>query len=281
MKAEPPQDKLDDFARAIPSLNPDVVCPALLDALEEGNPWIMRAKALCVIETVLRVEAERMADVDGGGGGMTPYTDFFHACSDEIEPLADHARVSVKAPARRVLMALGVDGTTIARSSANAAVDAQAPVAPPPNLLDFDEPSVLDKTTAPPLPPPPTYAATPVPPQASDHGYFVPTMGGTGGSLFSGLNTKATSAPAASTPIVVSSTLADLPSTSSSSQPQDDLLGVMSAETSVSTTSGFNDLFGNMSVKGAEAKVDTVPSNASSSAVRILRRLCSFHFFLV
>jgi hypothetical protein len=47
----------------------------------------------------------------------------------------------------------------------------------------------------------------------------------------------------------------------------------MSAETSVSTTSGFNDLFGNMSVKGAEAKVDTVPSNASSSAVRILRRL--------
>ncbi|KAL3817053.1 hypothetical protein ACHAXA_000103 [Cyclostephanos tholiformis] len=259
MKAEPPRDKLDDFARAMPSLNPDVVCPALLDALEEGNPWIMRAKALCVIETALRVEAERTMTA---GGGMTPYTDFFHACSAEIEPLANHARVSVKAPARRVLMALGVDGATNAGASADATVVAQAPVAPPPNLLDFDEPSVLDGATAfpPPSspPPPPPPAAPPVPPQASE--------GGTGGSLFSGLNTKATSAPAASASIAPSPTLADFPSTSSSSQPQDDLLCVTGAEASVPTAGGFNDLFGNMSVKSTEASVDSATSNAPNSA---------------
>ena len=56
----------------------------------------MRAKALCVIETVLKVEAER-------GGEVHAYTDFFHACAAEIEPLAGHARASVKGPAKRVL----------------------------------------------------------------------------------------------------------------------------------------------------------------------------------
>ena len=35
-KAEPPSDKLAAFTQAIPSLNPDLVCPALLDALEDG-----------------------------------------------------------------------------------------------------------------------------------------------------------------------------------------------------------------------------------------------------
>ncbi|KAL3764027.1 hypothetical protein ACHAW5_005111 [Stephanodiscus triporus] len=200
--AAPSGDKLDEFARAVPSLNPDIVCPALLDALEEGNPWIMRAKALCVIETVLRVEAERVMVV---GGGDTPYTDFFHACSAEIVPLADHSRVSVKAPAKRVLMALGVDGTTMNGSPANVTAVAQAPIAPPPNLLDFDGPSALDEVTT---------AAAPVP-SAAD---------------------------------------------------QDDLLGGMGAEASVSATGSFNDMFGSMSVKSAEAKVDTVTLNASNSA---------------
>jgi hypothetical protein len=265
MKAEPPHDKLDDFARAVPSLNPDVVCPALLDALEEGNPWIMRAKALCVIETVLRVEAERTM---AAGGGVTPYTDFFHACSAEIEPLADHARVSVKAPAKRVLTALGVDGSAMSGSSANATAGvAQAPVepppTPPPNLLDFDEPSALDGATAP-------VAAAPAPP-AADYGSSVPTAGGTVGSLFSGLNTKAASAPVASTPVVVSPPSAALPSTSGSSPQQDDLLGGMGAEASVAATGSFSDFFGNMSVKSDEAKVDMTISNVPNPAVSILR----------
>ena len=38
MKAEPPADRLAKFVRAVPSLDPDLVCPALLDTLEEGNP---------------------------------------------------------------------------------------------------------------------------------------------------------------------------------------------------------------------------------------------------
>lgn len=250
MKAEPPADKLDEFAHAIPSLNPDVVCPALLDALEEGNPWIMRAKALCVIETVLRVEAERVMTV---GGGETPYTDFFHACSAEIEPLAEHARASVKAPAKRVLTALGIDETSMMNgSSANHHVTAVAhsPVAPPPNLLDFDAPIALEETPA-------SDVAAPSPP-AAEYGSTAATMAGTGGSLFSGLNTKATHIRDASAPVVSSPPVTADPSTSV----QDDLLGGFGTDSSAPATSSFNEMFGNMTVKDTA----DVNSNCSISA---------------
>eukprot|EP00978_Attheya_sp_CCMP212_P049231 scaffold634456_cov55-Attheya_sp.AAC.2 len=54
MRAEPPQEKLEAFKRAVPSLDADLVCPALLDALEDGQPWIIKAKALCVIEACIK-----------------------------------------------------------------------------------------------------------------------------------------------------------------------------------------------------------------------------------
>lgn len=240
MKAEPPADKLEEFARAIPSLNPDLVCPALLDALEEGNPWIMRAKALCVIETVLKLEAER-------GGEVQAYTDFFHACSGEIEPLSNHARASVKAPAKRVLAALGVDGSAAAMNGGATAISAAAaaPAAPPTNLLDFDDE------------PAPVPVAAPVVP---------PNEASAGGSLFSGLNTKAGAVPA---PVAS-------PPTVPVAQQQDDLLGGLGgpSPTEVSsvpavpdassapavTNAGSGDLFGNMTVKSAssDVKVETV-----------------------
>ncbi|KAL7540607.1 hypothetical protein ACHAXR_010250, partial [Thalassiosira sp. AJA248-18] len=247
MKAEPPEDKLEEFARAIPSLNPDLVCPALLDALEEGNPWIMRAKALCVIETVLKVEGET-------GGEVQSYTDFFHACSGEIEPLSNHARASVKGPAKRVLMALGINGSTTAfavngAGNAGATVSAApaAPVAPPTNLLDFDEPA-------------PAAAATLVSPAITVTDAS-PAGGGGEGSLFSGLSTKAASA--ASPPTVPTV--------------QDDLLGGLSgpSPTEVSAVpapvmanGGSSDLFGNMTVKSAtaEAKTETAAPQPASAA---------------
>jgi hypothetical protein len=86
---EPPQDKLE----------------ALLDELEEGNPWILRAKALCIIETVLNLEAERKT---GCRGDEVPYADYFRRHSDRIEPLANHPRESVNFPAKRVMLALGL-----------------------------------------------------------------------------------------------------------------------------------------------------------------------------
>ena len=253
MKAEPPQDKLDEFAHAIPSLNPDIICPALLDALEEGNPWIMRAKALCVIETVLRVEAERVMAV---GGGKTPYTDFFHACSAEIEPLAQHARANVKAPAKRVLLALGVDETSIMNGSStvvnhNAATTTEAGqtfLAPPPNLLDFDEPIT-------------TSEETPASAIATAPALSPPTIdGGAGGnSLFSGLNTKASHVRNVSAPVVTATVPADIPLSSA----QDDLLGGFGTEVSVPATSSFNDMFGSMTVKGNTTTETTNGSTAS------------------
>ncbi|KAL9189387.1 hypothetical protein ACHAXT_009062 [Thalassiosira profunda] len=230
MKAEPPADKLAEFAAAVPSLDPDLVCPALLDALEEGNPWIMRAKALCVIETVLTAEAAR--------GDGHAYADFFHACADEIAPLADHARASVRGPAKRVLDALGVEGGAAATNGAGAAV-----AAAPTNLLDFDAPA------APAVAAPVAEAVAPTAPA--------------GDSLFSGLNTKA-AAPTAAAPAPPAAP----PAT------QDDLLGGLGSGPSVDPpapaaaapvaangTAPGGDLFGNMNVK-SEGVAEAAPAPA-------------------
>ncbi len=245
MKAEPPQDKLDEFARAIPSLNPDVVCPALLDALEEGNPWIMRAKALCVIETVLKVEAERNDEVQA-------YSVFFHACSGEIEPLVNHARASVKGPAKRVLALLGIDEIPM-NGSGSMTLAAQDPVTPAANLLDFDDEPVASTVTD--LP-----AAAPMPASGVDA-----SAGNSGPSLFSGLNTKAASAPA----VVFAS--AQAPPLAAPSMPvavtpqqQDDLLGGMGSEPLDTATSNSADLFSNVAVDSTDDKVEKTTLNGTA-----------------
>jgi hypothetical protein len=228
MKAEPPQDKLAEFARSVPSLNPDCVCPALLDALEEGNPWIMRAKALCVIETVLSV----MAEVEGSNA----YADFFYACAAEIAPLANHARAAVKGPAKRVLALLGLEGDVATANGEANGVAAASPVAEAPNLLDFDDPSP-QAVTAPVAPPQLSVEATPQ-----------PAVSNKSNSLFSGLNTKAAAPvppPAAPAPALPAQ--------------EDDLLGgfgdIAPSTQAVPTTTApapSNDLFGDMSVKSTE-----------------------------
>lgn len=160
MKAEPPPEKLAAFLRSVPSLNPDLVCPSLLDALEDGQPWIIKAKALCVIERVIQSAVET-------NGESNPYSDFFHACSEEIEPLASHNRSAIRDPARRVLKALGIDGVSGAAVAPKAPAAAPAPPVEPPNLLDFDDeaaPTAAGSPTAPPpatAPPPPAPEAAP------------------------------------------------------------------------------------------------------------------------
>jgi len=251
MKAEPPQDKLEDFARAVPSLNPDLVCPALLDALEDGNPWIMRAKALCVIETVLKV----MDGQGGGGGESNAYADFFHACAGEIEPLANHARQSVNAPAKRVLALLGVAPGVVSpptRMNGGAAPSFAAPptvtstAAEAPNLLDFDGPSDVPAPVSAPAPPPPA------PPAVSS------TSGGD--SMFGGMTMKgATGSAMPSTNSPATPALVSTESTESSG----DLLGSFSFSTDPApaapapvapvpaASSGSDSLFGNMTVKSS------------------------------
>jgi hypothetical protein len=224
MKAEPPQDKLAEFARSVPALNPDCVCPALLDALEDGNPWIMRAKALCVIETVLKVMAETE--------GSNAYADFFYACSAEIAPLANHARAAVKGPAKRVLALLGLEGDVTASNGDVTGVTATEHVAEAPNLLDFDEPA---PPVADPVAPPPPAQATPQ-----------PVASGGGDSLFSGLNTKA-AAPTPTPPAPAE------PAPAPPAQ-EDDLLGGFGdvAPAQVPALAPSNDLFGDMSVKSSD-----------------------------
>ena len=214
MKAEPPPDKLASFARAVPSLDPDLVCPALLDCLEEGQPWIIRAKALCVMDVVIGVAEENS---DGGNA----YADFFHACRGEIEPLASHPRAAIKEPAKRVLRALGIESTGVATGGARPTggfrppkSTVAAPVVEAPNLLDFD-----DEPTAPAAVQPPV-AAPPAQPPAD--------------SLFGGLTTKEQkTAPPGPPPPPPPST----PATTAS----------------VSSTTAAADLFGDMTVKSSPA----------------------------
>ena len=167
LKAEPPPDKLQSFVQAIPSLDADLVCPALLDCLEEGQPWVIRAKALCVMEACITVGV--------GEDGINKYASFFYECQGEIEPLSRHARPAVREPARRVMTLLGLSPTADAyRNPAPAPGNSIAPpfAAPPADLLDFGD-------TLPPLPAAPPPSVPPSPPaQAS------------GGALFGGLKVQ-------------------------------------------------------------------------------------------
>ena len=140
LKAVPPPDKLASFAKMLPSLNADLVSPVLLDCLEEGQPWIVRAKALCVMETCLR-SGTSMVD------GSNPYRDFFHACQAEIVPLTGHARAQIKDPAKRVVALMGG-----AEAGYQVAEEAPAAVTVV-NLLDFDNEPAPAPASAPPAAP--------------------------------------------------------------------------------------------------------------------------------
>jgi hypothetical protein len=193
MKPVPPPEKLLNFAKSVPSLNADLICPVLLDCLEEGHPWIMRAKALCVMETC--IQSGRKED------NSNPYANFFYTCREEIEPLASHPRAAIKDPARRVLALLGI--TTAASSTPAAPSPAAAPAAPVPNLLDFDDDDTSPPAAAPPAnPPPPPPTAPPAPPASSSQG----------SSLFGELQVKspAGGAPAAAAPVAPAPTSGNL-----------------------------------------------------------------------
>lgn len=226
MKAEPPPDKLANFARAVPSLDPDLVCPALLDCLEEGQPWIIRAKALCVMDVVIGVAEEHLSQ-----GGTNAYADFFHACRGEIEPLASHPRAAIKEPAKRVLRSLGIEAAGVSATSQpgfrppKSSVAAPAPVAEAPNLLDFDQ-----EPAAPAAPAVPAPAASPPTQPPAD-------------SLFGGLTTKEAKTPATAPPPPPPP-----PSTPATSQEN-----LVSAATSAAAPVAGGDMFGNMTVKSAPA----------------------------
>jgi len=262
MKAEPPPDKLNSFARSVSSLNPDLVCPVLLDCLEDGQPWIIRAKALCVMECCIR-------NGQKPGVATNPYSDFFHACGAEIAPLASHARAAIKEPAKRVLGLLGIavpvnssatpasHHPTPATSAVAAPVATPAPAEPVPNLLDFG--ATVETAKSPPDQPPP-------PP---------PTEGT---SLFGGLTVA--SAPVAPAPASVAppaapssgNLLGDLmngPQEAPSAPPSQNMFGdlnVKSAETRASDVTQASSMFESLEVKSEETKTEVVVAPAPATS---------------
>jgi len=268
MKPEPPLDKLSNFSRIVSSLNPDLICPVLLDCLEEGQPWIIRAKALCVMETCIKHGQKPGAPSNG-------YTDFLHACNGEFAPLANHNRSAIRDPAKRVLNSLGVatpvGGAPIPPVQNAVATPAAAPPAPPPapvaNLLDFGD-AVTAPAPAAPAPPPPQ--STPSAPQANAGG----------GSLFGGLNMASAPAPVpvAAPPVAPAAPAADslldlmsvgtTPPTAPSTAPVDQksAFGFMNAGVSdpVPAASEATNMFGNLSLKGESETTASAPAVAAS-----------------
>jgi len=248
MRAEPPPDKLRTFTQAVPSLNPDLVCPALLDALEDGQPWIIRAKALCVMEVTINIAEEHRKD-----GQNNAYADFFHACMEEIEPLVHHTRLAVRDPAKRVLKALGIDVQSTTESSATkSTINKSVSAEPAPSLLDFGE-----DPTPPPIPdavppPPPTMEPPAVPPElppAAPPSSALPESASTGASLFGGMTVKS-----GTSTTVPTSTTNPLPPTVQNSQTEPkvetilqsspDLLGgeeIESSKIEIKASNGGND----------------------------------------
>ena len=58
VKPVPPPHKLAAFACLVSNLNLELICPVFLDFLEDGQPWVIHAKALCVMETATFLEDE-------------------------------------------------------------------------------------------------------------------------------------------------------------------------------------------------------------------------------
>jgi len=266
MKPEPPPDKLAQFSRVVPSLNPDLVCPVLLDCLEEGQPWIIRAKALWVMETC--IQHGKRPDAPNNG-----YADFFHACNAEFAPLANHSRAAIREPVKRVLNLLGV--ATPVGGAAMPPLRASVPAAttaPPPlpdiNLLDFDDGATSPPATTTPVPP---QQPPPEPPSTDTN---------TSGSLFGGLNmaTTAAAAPVTATPAQsTGENLLDLMSTNPTPAPtpvdQKSSFGFMnSGSTTVPSATEMEDtsnMFGNLAIKesnaiGGETKTEIASAPAAT-----------------
>ena len=231
MKPEPPSDKLAQFTRSVSGLNSDLVCPVLLDCLEEGQPWIIRAKALWVMVACIQHGKKP-------GAATNAYADFFRECHGEIAPLANHNRSAIRDPAKRVLNLLGVatpvPGVAAAplASPPGATPPAPAPVAPVPNLLDFDEPAA----PVPAAPPPP--AAAPPAPAGGD-------------SLFGGLNVAA--APSQPPPLAPPAPAANL------------LDGLSTPVDAAPAPAASNSLFGDMTVKAPAPAATAVPPPAAAA----------------
>ena len=268
MKPEPPPDKLASFSRLVGSLNADLICPVLLDCLEDGQPWIIRAKALCVMDVCIQKGMKP-------DGSNNPYADFFHACSAEIAPLANHPRAAIRDPAKRVLNALGVATPVggVAPPLRGAAALAAAPPAPVADLLAFDG----EADTAPAPPPAAAPPVEPTPPSSS---------AGAGGSLFGGLNVAgaATSAPRAapaapaptSAPPPPSESLLDLmdaptpaPAAPAPTQPSASSFSFMNGSPAPGGTAEVKEaagIFDNMSIKSGEASVAKDTAGATSGS---------------
>ena len=250
MKPAPPPDKLANFARTCASLNSDLVCPVLLDCLEDGQPWVIRAKALCTMEAAITNGIK--------SDGTNPYRDFFFACRDEISPLGAHPRSAIHEPARRVMALLGVSADSIPSAPAVSA-------APAPNLLDFDEPATV--------PQPPPSAPPPPPPES-----------GTANTMFGGMQVKSNVTPSNVPPTAVAppatsaatSNLLDFDSVAATA-PTPAPLGndvfeastAASGSTAAAPPAAMSSMFDQLSVKDSadkkESEVKSVISNGSSA----------------
>jgi hypothetical protein len=184
MKAAPPEDQLEEFLTAAPTLSPELVGSGLV-SLINSDSWQSRAKALVVVGAL----AKRP--------GCSQHKDWWLANgAEDIQILAQtDSKATVKTQAIKTLRSLGISSTApvsaasstskpASVSHARVAATAAPSMVSQTSLLDFDNdgPVPVAQVPAPALPaaPPP---AAPAPPAADG-----------GDSLFFGLSVGAPSA---------------------------------------------------------------------------------------
>mmetsp|Transcript_1056 Transcript_1056/g.2097 ORF Transcript_1056/g.2097 Transcript_1056/m.2097 type:complete len:800 (-) Transcript_1056:50-2449(-) len=264
VKPVPPPDKLANFARSVGSLNPDLICPVLLDLLEEGQPWIIRAKALCVMESAIQNGVAK--------DGTNPYKTFFFACAGEIQPLALHPRSAIKDPAKRVLLKLGVTPGPGADAPVAAPPVAALPAAAAPNLLDFDDapapPPVAPPAAPPSQPPPPPPAVAPPAAPPANNMFGGMTVKGTGS--FDG-GAAAPAPPAAAPPVAAAPApslldFAPAPVPAAAADPFSAPAVSPARPAPVAAVPATTSMFGELSVKDTAAAAPAPPTETLADA---------------
>jgi hypothetical protein len=251
MKPVPPPDKLANFRRSVPSLNADLVCPILLDLLEEGQPWVIRAKVLCVMETCVEASLN-------SSDGSNPYRDFLYTCRDEILPLASHNRAPIREPAQRLLSLIGVEFDKGDR--VQHATRPSPAAAPAPNLLDFDNDSAGDVPA--PTAPPPILPSSPSPQP--------PLSAPTNGSLFGGMQMKSPDATIATEKIAATpanGNLLDLMGDNTSPAPQATQSAAVIPQDVFRPSHDASSMFNQLSINDEDKKSDSFDTAMASSGI--------------
>jgi hypothetical protein len=149
MKAAPPDDQLEDFLAAAPTLSPEFIGSGLI-GLINSDAWQSRAKALVVVGALVK------------RSGCSQHHEWWVANgAEDIQILSQtDSKATVKTQAIKTLRALGISTSSAAVTSTQPRVTHSSHTSSPapqvaagnPSLLDFDDEFSAPRVAVPPVP---------------------------------------------------------------------------------------------------------------------------------